>query len=202
METLTPITSKEDQIRESIILAAQQLFQQYGLHKVTMEDIARAMGKGKSSLYYYYKSKEEIFEAMLDREIDNVLAKVAEAVARATTAEEKLCTFCLTRFEELGRRAALHSMLVGEVMRDMEFVHHIRRQCRLREGALLKQILTMNSTAAGQPGLSVADLDAVVFVVLGGLHGLDQEMIFNGHSTLLEPAIRILSRALLRGLAA
>ncbi|MVN74723.1 TetR family transcriptional regulator [Hymenobacter sp. HMF4947] len=202
METLAPLTSKEDQIRESIILAAQQLFQQYGLHKVTMEDIARAMGKGKSSLYYYYKSKEEIFEAMLDREIDHVLAKVAEAVAQATTAEEKLYTFCLTRFEELGRKAALHSILVGEVMRDMEFVHHIRRQCRLREGELLKQILTMNSIAAGRPGLSIADLDAVVFVVLGGLHGLDQEMIFNGHSTLLEPAIRILSRALLAGLAA
>lgn len=200
METLTPTTSKEAQTRESIILAAQQLFQHYGLHKVTMEDIARAMGKGKSSLYYYYKSKEEIFEAMLDREIDSVLAKVAEAVAQATTAEEKLYTFCLTRFEEMGRRVALHSILVGEVMRDMEFVHHIRRQCRLREGELLKQILTLNSAASGAPGLSSADLDAVVFVVLGGLHGLDQEMIFNGHSTLLEPAIRILSKALLRGL--
>ena len=119
MENVGLTTSREARTRESIILAAQQLFQQYGLHKVTMEDIARAMGKGKSSLYYYYKSKEEIFEAMLDREIDSVLAKVAEAVAQVTTAEEKLYAFCLTRFEEMGRRAALHSILVGEVMRDM-----------------------------------------------------------------------------------
>jgi AcrR family transcriptional regulator len=42
-----------------------------------MADIARATGKGKSSLYYYCKSKVEIFEALLDREIDRVLAQVA-----------------------------------------------------------------------------------------------------------------------------
>jgi AcrR family transcriptional regulator len=53
-----------------------------------MADIARATGKGKSSLYYYCKSKVEIFEALLDREIDRVLAQVAAAVAQATTAEE------------------------------------------------------------------------------------------------------------------
>lgn len=200
MEPVTVIIPKEDQMRASIILAAQQLFQQHGLHKVTMEDIARAMGKGKSSLYYYYKSKEEIFEAMFDREIDDVLAKVAVAVAQVSTAEEKLYTFCLTRFQELRRKAALHGILVGEVLRELDFVYHIRRQCRLREGNLLKQIFTLGSTAGNQPGLSSADLDAVVFVVLGGLQGLEQEMLLTGDDHLLEPAVRILSRALMNGL--
>lgn len=165
-----------------------------------MEGIARAMGKGKSSLYYYYKSKEEIFEAMLDRETDDVLAKVTVAVAQVSTAEEKLYTFCLTRFRELRRKAVLHGILVGEVLRDLAFVYHIRRQCRLREGDLLKQIFTLGSTAGNQPGLSPADLDAVVFVVLGGLHGLEQEMLLTGDNQLLEPAVRILSRALMNGL--
>jgi len=192
--------AKEDQMRASIILAAQQLFQQHGLHKVTMEDIARAMGKGKSSLYYYYKSKEEIFEAMLDREIDDLLAKVAAAVAQADTAEKKLYTFCLTRFREMRRKAALHGILVGEVLRDPDFVYQIRRRCRQRETTLLQQILTQGSTAGGHPGLSAQDMDAVVFVVLGGLHGLEQEMLLTGDDQLLEPAIRILSRALMNGL--
>ena len=47
--------TKEEQLREESITAAQKLFQQYGLHKTTMEDIAKAMGRGKSTLYYYYK---------------------------------------------------------------------------------------------------------------------------------------------------
>jgi hypothetical protein len=41
-------------------------------------------------------------------------------------------------------------MLVGEVMRNVKFVHHIRR-CRLREGELLKQMLPLNSGARPQP---------------------------------------------------
>jgi AcrR family transcriptional regulator len=78
---------------------AQRLVQQHGLHRVTIADIARAMAKGKS-LRYYYKRQEEICGAMLDRDVNSGLAKVADAVARATTAEEKVYTLCLTRVED------------------------------------------------------------------------------------------------------
>ena len=41
------ITSPKDElIREEILKVAQKLFQQYGLKKTTMEDIAKALGKG------------------------------------------------------------------------------------------------------------------------------------------------------------
>jgi len=52
-------TIKEDIIQEQILQAAKQLFSVHGLHKVTMDDVAKAIGKGRSSLYYYYKSKDE-----------------------------------------------------------------------------------------------------------------------------------------------
>ncbi|OYW78704.1 MAG: TetR family transcriptional regulator, partial [Sphingobacteriia bacterium 32-37-4] len=45
---------KEEIFKEDIIREAQKLFQAYGLKKTTMEDIAKALGKGKSTLYYYY----------------------------------------------------------------------------------------------------------------------------------------------------
>jgi AcrR family transcriptional regulator len=50
---------KEEIFKEDIIREAQKLFQTYGLKKTTMEDIAKALGKGKSTLYYYYQSKEQ-----------------------------------------------------------------------------------------------------------------------------------------------
>ncbi len=34
-----------------------------------MEDIAKAAGKGKSTLYYYYTSKDEIFNAVIEDEM-------------------------------------------------------------------------------------------------------------------------------------
>ena len=68
--------SKEEQLREEVVNTAQKLFKQYGLQKTTMEDIAKSMGRGKSTLYYYYKSKEEIFEAVIMQEIDEVFERI------------------------------------------------------------------------------------------------------------------------------
>ena len=48
---------KEDDIQKQILQAALQLFQAHGFRRVTMDDVAKAIGKGRSSLYYYYKSK-------------------------------------------------------------------------------------------------------------------------------------------------
>ena len=42
------ITQKEEIVKDDILKEAQKLFQQFGLKKTTMEDIARSMGKGKT----------------------------------------------------------------------------------------------------------------------------------------------------------
>ena len=83
------IITKDDTIREEIMEHAQILFRQFGLKKTTMEDIAKSMGKGKSTLYYYFCSKEEIFDAVILKEMGEVFADVSIAVTKACTAEEK-----------------------------------------------------------------------------------------------------------------
>ena len=54
------MTGNKEQ-REAIISAATGLFSRFGLEKTTMEDIAKAARKGKSTLYYYFKNKEAVF---------------------------------------------------------------------------------------------------------------------------------------------
>ncbi|HET6559677.1 MAG TPA: TetR/AcrR family transcriptional regulator, partial [Prolixibacteraceae bacterium] len=51
-------TNKKDANRESILKTAQEIFSKYGYKKTTLDDIANAVRKGKSSLYYYFTSKE------------------------------------------------------------------------------------------------------------------------------------------------
>lgn len=191
----TPTLSKEDQVRERVLRAAQQLFQQHGLHKVTMDDIARALGRGKSSLYYYYKSKEEIFTAMLDREIREVLAEVERAVALAPTAEEKLYTFCMTRLQKQRQKAALNALVAGEALRSLDLVHHIRQCYRQQQADLLRQIF-----AEAEGGLALAACphrtEALTVLILAGLRGLGEELVFSDNLALIEPAIRMLCRTL------
>ena len=47
--------------KEQILEAAKSLFNRLGYSKTSVDDIAQAVGMRKSSLYYYYKNKEELF---------------------------------------------------------------------------------------------------------------------------------------------
>src|ERR1700744_4222492 len=105
------VSTKEDIMQQQILLAAKRLFQTYGLAKVTMDDVAKAIGKGRSSLYYYYKSKDEIFDAVLKIEIREMLAAMTHAVEQAQGVEQKLHAFFLTKLEVLREKKAFFKMI-------------------------------------------------------------------------------------------
>src|ERR1700748_2931683 len=108
-----PVSSpiKEDMIQHQILEAAKRLFQAHGLYKVTMDDVAKAIGKGRSSLYYYYKSKDEIFDAVMQAEIREMLNAMTAAVEKADTAEEKLLGFCMSKLMVLRAKRSFFKVL-------------------------------------------------------------------------------------------
>src|ERR1700733_498549 len=109
MTLASPI--KEDAIQDQILQAAKRLFQVHGLYKVTMDDVAKAIGKGRSSLYYYYKSKDEIFDAVMDIEIKEMLTAIARAVSQVPTVEQKISAFCATKLKVLREKRAFYNTL-------------------------------------------------------------------------------------------
>ena len=94
---------RDETIVHEIIDTARELFKKSGFKKTTMGDIARSMGKAKSSLYYYYPSKEDIFEAVIYAEMNELLDQIHLAIATATTSKEKLTIYCRCRLEKLNR---------------------------------------------------------------------------------------------------
>lgn len=57
------------EVRERIILAAIESFTQTGYDKTKMDDIARRLGLSKGTIYLYFKSKEELFIAICEYNI-------------------------------------------------------------------------------------------------------------------------------------
>ena len=88
-----PKLNKDDIVKAEILKAAERVFQKWGSNKTTMEDIAREAGKGKSTLYYYYQSKEEIFDAVVIVEFEKILQKAKESAQETETAKERLITY-------------------------------------------------------------------------------------------------------------
>lgn len=95
----------KDPFKDEILNGARDLFERFGFKKTTMEDIARQVGKSKSALYYYYKTKEEIFEAVILRDIEASQTLVAEAVKKEESATSRFRVLFTTLLEDVKQKA-------------------------------------------------------------------------------------------------
>jgi AcrR family transcriptional regulator len=202
-----PITNlvKEDVVQEQILLAAKRLFHVHGLHKVTMDDVAKAIGKGRSSLYYYYKSKDEIFDAVMNIEIREMLTAIAGAVDQVPTVEQKINAFCVAKLKVLrDKRAFFNTLDAGmdaDAMSHFNKIKVIQHNLIMKqEGALLNQILTFGIERGELRTMGKKDQDVLIFVLLSSLHGLKREMVMENNFENIEPVVNTLTNMVMYGL--
>lgn len=168
---------KEEIIQEQILLAAKQLFQVHGLRKVTMDDVAKAIGKARSSLYYYYKSKDEILEAVMDAEIREMLTAMATATKIASTTAKKIHAFYLTKLRILRDKRSFYGALDASGMDADEMTSYnktkqaIHQRIMQEESTLLHQILSDGIAKGELRAQDQQQLETLVFVLLSSLHG-------------------------------
>ena len=185
--------------------AAKQLFQVYGWHKVTMDDVAKAIGKGRSSLYYYYKSKDEIFDAVMDLEIKEMMAAISRATDQVNTVEEKINAFCATKLNFLRDKKTVYSAFEAGMDADAisqfnktKIIHH--RVIMKLEGDMLGRILTDAINKGEIRTIDKDKKDMLIFVLLSSLRGLKREMIMEDNFEEIEPAARTLASMTINGL--
>ena len=64
--------------REKLIAEARSLFVRKGVENTTMLDIAAASEKGRRTIYTYFRSKKEIYNAVLEQESEMMVAQLKE----------------------------------------------------------------------------------------------------------------------------
>lgn len=86
--------SKEAEERKKEILdIAEALFIAKGYEETSTTDILERVGIARGTLYYHFKSKEEILDALIDRIIDGVVRNIKSAVSGNMSAKRKLILF-------------------------------------------------------------------------------------------------------------
>ncbi|MDE6460996.1 MAG: TetR family transcriptional regulator, partial [Paramuribaculum sp.] len=85
--------------REKLIEVARQLFAHKGVENTTMNDIAAASDKGRRTIYTYFKNKREIYNAVIERESENLLENLREVQQSNLSPAEKLAEGLKRRFE-------------------------------------------------------------------------------------------------------
>ncbi len=147
-----------------------------------MEDIAREAGKGKSTLYYYFKSKEEIFDALIQKENAKFFHTLQEEVSKVPTAVEKLKVFVNTRLLRLKELTNLYNIMVSEVRELLSsqpgnLSTPYRKQFNQKEANILKSIFQYGIVTGEFRVFSESDLDMMCFVFMSAQNGLELDLI-------------------------
>ena len=113
-------------VKEKIVTVAQKTFQRYGFRKTTMDEIAYDARKGKSSLYYYFKSKEEVFQAVVEKEAGLLRAEINMHVDKCSSAVEKLQVYITTRMKGFRNWGNFYVALKDDYLSNLDFIEKIR----------------------------------------------------------------------------
>lgn len=113
-----PLTPEEfEERRYAIAHAAADLILEKGFNETSVSQIARAVGMGKSTLYDYFETKDEIILYLLDEPLDEITQRARAIIAGDGDAIERLNRVMRMHLEVLLRNKAFLLKLTFEAQR-------------------------------------------------------------------------------------
>ncbi len=128
--------------RERLIEVARQLFARNGVENTTMNDISQASKKGRRTLYTYFKSKKEIYQAVTKSELDKMLISLNEVAKKDLPADQKLLEFIDARLKIVKDVVFRNGTLRADFFRDIWRVETVRRNFDVKEIEFVEKILS------------------------------------------------------------
>ncbi|MCK4422001.1 TetR/AcrR family transcriptional regulator [candidate division WOR-3 bacterium] len=187
---------KEDK-RELILKIARKLFARYGLKKTSVDDIASEAKIGKATIYYYFKSKQEIFKTVVDRELAILKDAIKEAISKEESPQGKLRVFVLTRISRMHELVNLNRVtrdIVTEMLPDLEKV----RESHFREELnIIKEIL---NEGVKKGVFKVRKIGLTALAMISALKGLEYPWTMEGKPLDIEKSVDALLQILFAGI--
>ena len=131
----------KDEVKETIVNVARQVFSKFGFRKTTMDEIASANRKGKSSIYYYFASKEKIFQAVVEKEASMLNQDLLKAKIDAESPAQRLKMHVVVRMHAVEKLANYYNAIKDEYLSHLDFVDKIRKKSDQEEIQMMENIL-------------------------------------------------------------
>ena len=191
----------QDIIRDTIIHSARDLFSKFGFRKTTMDDIALSLRKGKSSIYYYFKGKEEIFEAVVESEAVELTDRLTEVLRQNShDPEEQLRQYMTERLKSIQQLANFYNVMKNDFLSHLEFIDRVREKYRNEEIHMLEVILKLGI----RKGLyQIANPRIAALALVTAMQGMESPLFLGSVKdieieTRLEPILDIIFNGILK----
>jgi AcrR family transcriptional regulator len=130
-----------DETRVDIVEICREIFTKHGYHKATIDDISLAVGKGKSTLYYYFTGKEEMYKAVIELELSELKEKLLKEVNKTNDPQYKIKAYILTRIDTISDFKVLYSAIKEPSKSRFAEIDNFHQKFRDQEIQILTEIL-------------------------------------------------------------
>ena len=127
--------------KAKLVDVARQLFAKRGVENTTMNDIAQASQKGRRTVYTYFKSKEDVYMAVVESELEILLETMRRVAGKDCTPDEKILELIYTRLDVVKEVVYRNGTLRAYFFRDIWRVEKVRKGFDEKEVTLFKDVL-------------------------------------------------------------
>jgi AcrR family transcriptional regulator len=188
---------KIDETRDKILNVATTIFSKFGFHKTTVDEIARAAHKAKGSVYYHFKSKEELFQGVIDKEFQMLRGELIKAIDSGNNAKEKLANYITVRMRTLNELTNFYDALKNDYLNYLGFIEEIRQRYDNEETILIKSILT---GGVNNNEFEINNVELTAPAILTALKGLEIPFFIEDKYNKMEIRLNELIAILIRGI--
>ncbi|HYQ59221.1 MAG TPA: TetR/AcrR family transcriptional regulator, partial [Draconibacterium sp.] len=196
MQNSTDPANKKDINRENILKIAREIFSKYGYKKTTLDDIANAVRKGKSSLYYYFKSKEDLFQAVIMKEVEILAYELEIVINRNTDPVDKLRDYILTKMATFRNLANFYHAIENDVTA-VGFIDEVKLKYEQDEIRMIKRILI---EGVRKNEFEIYDFNLAAIGITTAIKGLEMPLAAGNYSDVnLERSVDIILKIMCYG---
>ncbi|MBI3139673.1 MAG: TetR/AcrR family transcriptional regulator [Sphingobacteriales bacterium] len=142
--------------KERILIKAEELFMQYGIRSVSMDDIAHSLGMSKKTLYQYFADKDELVHAVVEGHIQHIQTDCQSCRTEAANAIHEI-------FITMERIMEEFSNMNPMILYDLEKFHfNAFQRFQQYRGKFLLQIIRDNIEWGIREGLYREDINVDV----------------------------------------
>ena len=190
------LSVKRKQERIRIIETAREVFKKYGFKKATMNDIADAAGKAKSSVYYYFKSKDEVYNAVIFSEAQKYRTKVLQSIKEIMNPELQLKAYILIRLQT-DKIFSNFYYAMNKSLKNTDFVKQLKKIYDDEEFYIFSNILK-NGIRTGY--FDVYDVKYAAVGIVTAMRGLESTLLHQDKNPEVENKIDNILKIILYGI--
>ena len=187
----------KEEFRRKVIISAGKIFSRYGFRKTTMDEIAKALKMGKSSIYYYFESKEEIFEAVVRHEANILRNELTTSIKSVESPVDKMRNYVFVRMKSFEKLSNYYNAIFDKNLDHFDFIENVRSKYDREELAILRLILYHG---ARKKVFNVTNSEFTAFAVQTALKGLEVPLFWKKKDLNIEERLNGILDVLFNGL--